>query len=163
MLLRLIRNCCKDHSCGWRAELRYSRHYLTVDQNVKSGYFLYKRGWNVVLCIPMVSRNHVHVLRWSIPVMAKALFPRAWVKKSFYFQVTGRSVDNFSAMRIKLFLTDLCVIGCVEVPGWQLAVNMFMLSLPSCVYWGWLQNKDVRITMQSAWNIWGRISSPWLM
>lgn len=35
----------------------------------------------------MVSHSQVHVLRWSIPVMAKGLFPRAWVKKSFYFQV----------------------------------------------------------------------------
>lgn len=35
----------------------------------------------------MSSHSQVHVLRWSISVMAKALFPRAWVKKSFYFQV----------------------------------------------------------------------------
>lgn len=35
----------------------------------------------------MVAHSQVHVLRWSTPVMAKGLLPRAWVKKSFYFQV----------------------------------------------------------------------------
>lgn len=99
--------------------------------SLKSGFFP-KRGWPVVPCIWMVFRNQVHVLRWSIPVMAKALFPRAWVKKSFYFQVTRR-FDNCSAVRIKSFPIGFRVIGCVEVPVWQLTVNMFTLGLPSCL------------------------------
>lgn len=47
----------------------------------------------------MISHSQVHVLRWSIFVMAKGLFPRAWVKKSFYFQVISL-VDSCCVKRI---------------------------------------------------------------
>lgn len=43
--------------------------------------------------------------------MAKGLFPRAWVKKSFYFQVISL-FGNCSAMRISV---KLCTAGCEPV------------------------------------------------
>lgn len=62
----------------------------------------------------MVSHSQVHVLRWSIPVMAKGLFPRAWVKKSFYFQVMN------------------AYWSIIAPPRWRLAIKMTRRWLRAC-------------------------------
>lgn len=81
----------------------------------------------------MIPHSQVHVLRWSIFVMAKGLFPRAWVKKSFYFQV--RLLPRICCVkRIAVLKKMRWCCGIVwarrgATSHWQLAVNGYLLLL----------------------------------
>lgn len=76
----------------------------------------------------MISRSQVHVLRWSIFVMAKGLFPRAWVKKSFYFQVIN---NHCSAIALQSGSALYTVGLCFKLAG----LLVFIIIICVCV-WG---------------------------
>lgn len=90
-------------------------HYAVVPVSFvnEAGRFMWKTLSRVFW---MISRSQVRVLRWSIFVMAKGLFPRAWVKKSFYFQVMSL-FDKCSVKRISVrccgfrLTVSLCKMG----------------------------------------------------